>query len=59
MLTISLQSVKMIYIQHTKDKIDPDYFTCNIIECWYISTVGKDDLHTAHKTQDRFWLFHM
>ena len=30
---ISLQSVKMIYIQHTKDKIDPDYFTCNVIEC--------------------------
>ena len=28
--------------EYTKDKIDPDYFTCNVIECRYISTVGKD-----------------
>jgi hypothetical protein len=25
-----------------KDKIDPDYFTCNVIESRYIPTVSKD-----------------
>ena len=51
---IECRIINRYSINITKNKIDPDYLTCNVIGCRYISAVSKDDLHTAHElTKDK------
>ncbi len=42
---------RLIFRQHTKDKIDVDYFTCNVIEWGFSLQSVETSLQTAQKNK--------